>query len=240
MDRNYQNGVFPQNAAQLVYISSSVTMLFFMPSQHLLLLLLLLMGLLLVVLLVHLHNLIGLLLVGIPLASLQDQDTDEQKSQDGIAGSENLERILSSKIVAGIINLALCESRVAVDARGDNAHALDNVGNVNGDTAHVQYKTGAVEEEVGLRRLVQLGDEAQETGSDDNVEDARDERRGCVDELEVVLEHLVVGQTRVYSWDKSRGCRPQNIVVVREGCEKDSQEETRSCGMLSVAIVWLV
>ena len=80
MDRNYQNGVFPQNAAQLVYISSSVTMLFFMPSQHLLLLLLLLMGLLLVVLLVHLHNLVGLLLVGIPLASLQDQDTDEQKS----------------------------------------------------------------------------------------------------------------------------------------------------------------
>lgn len=70
MDRNYQSGVFPQYAAQLVYISSSVTMLFFMPSQHLLLLLLLLVGLLLVVLLVHLHNLVGFLLVGIPLASL--------------------------------------------------------------------------------------------------------------------------------------------------------------------------
>jgi hypothetical protein len=151
--------------------------------QRLLLLLLLLQSLLLIMLLVHLFDFVGLLLVGVPLASLQDQYTDEQKSQDGVAGGQDLERILSAEVLARIIGLALGESGVTVDTRSDDAHALDNVCNVYSDTAHVEHKTGAVEQEVGFRGSVELGDEAQETGPDDDVEDARNERWGCVDEL---------------------------------------------------------
>lgn len=154
-------------------------------------------------LLVHLFDLVGLLLVGVPLASLEDQNTNEQESQDGVAGSQNLERIFSAEIVAGIIGLALDKGRVAVDTRSDDAHALDNVGNVYSDTAHVKHKTGTVEQKVGFGRSVKLGDEAQETSSDDNMEDARNEGWGCVDELEMVLQHLVVRLARVQT--RNRG-----------------------------------
>lgn len=132
--------------------------------QNLLLLLLLLQGLLqgllFVMLLIHGFNLIGLLLVGVPLASLQDQDTDKQQSQDGIASSQNLERIFSTKVIARIIGLAFDKSRVTIDTRSNDTHALDNVCNVYSDATHVQHKTGTVEQEVGFRRSVELGDEA--------------------------------------------------------------------------------
>ena len=209
-------------------------------AQHLLLLLflvLLLQSLLLIMLLVHFFNLVSLLLVGVPLASLQDQNTNKQKSQDGIAGSQDLERIFSSKVFARIIDLTCSKSRVAIDTRSDDAHALDDVGNVDSDTTHVKYKTSAVEEEVGFRRSVELGDEAQETGTNDNVEDTRDQRWGRVDELEVVLEHLVVGPTRVHTGYDRRRSGPKDVVVVRERCEEDSQEEASRCIVVSVAIV---
>jgi hypothetical protein len=111
-------------------------------------------------LLVHLFNLVGLLLVGVPLASLEDQNTNKQKSQDGVAGSQDLERIFSVELIARIIDLAFSKRRVTVDTRSDDAHALDNVCNVYGNAAHVKHKTGTVEQKVGFRRSVELGDEA--------------------------------------------------------------------------------
>lgn len=216
--------------------------LLFLCTRHLLLLLLLvllLQSLLLIMLLVHLFNLIGLLLVGVPLASLEDEDTNEQKSQDGVASSQNLERIFSSEVVARIIDLTRCKSRVAIDTGSDNAHALDNVGNVDSDTTHVEHKTGTIEKEVGFRRSVKLGDEAQETSANDDVEDARDQRWGRVNELEMILQHLVEGLTRVNARNERWGRGPKDIVVVRERCEEDSQEEACRCIIVLVAIVQL-
>ena len=105
-----------------------------------------------------------------------------------------------------------------VHPAGDDPQALDNVGKVDDDTAHVQHQAGAVEEHVGLRRLVELDEEAQQARPDDGVEDAGDDEGRRVQELEVGFEpHVGFGRTG--------GRVPQDRVVVGEEGEEDAEGE---------------
>jgi hypothetical protein len=49
----------------------------------------------------------------------------------------------------------------------------------------IQHKRRAVEQHVGLRGFEQFDQEAEQARGDGDVEDARDNCRGCVDELDV-------------------------------------------------------
>lgn len=110
----------------------------------------------------------------------------------------------------------------AVDAHGDDAQALDDVDDVDGDADHVEHQRGAVEEHVGLGGLVQLEDEADEAGADGDVQDAAYERRGGVQELEVGLQDVEVG-------GRVLGQVPEDVVVVGEEGEEDAKEEACCC-----------
>lgn len=47
-----------------------------------------------------------------------------------------------------------------------------------------------------------------------------------MDELEVVFKKGVIWRTRINAWRDLRRRRPQDVVVVWEGREQDTEEET--------------
>ncbi len=81
---------------------------------------------------------------------------------------------------------------VIPDAGAHSAHALDNIGDVDACADDVENQGCAVKEDVRLGRAEELGEKAEEAEEDDDVEQARDERGGLVDEAEVGLELVEV------------------------------------------------
>lgn len=175
-------------------------------------------------------NLRNLLLLGalrIPLPRLQHQHADQHQRQNRIARRIHPQRILPADIVLAlgqihfhILALHARELQVPVDARGHDAEPLDDVGQVHGYACHVEHERCAVEEHVGLGGFEELDQEAEEAGADDEVQDARDDGWRGVEELDVGLEQVKVRLAA------RRGRRPEDVVVVREVCKEDAEEET--------------
>lgn len=120
----------------------------------------------------------------------------------------------------------------AVFSARDEAEALDDVGDVHGDTAHVEDQGGAVEEHVRFRGPVEFCDETGQTEEDDDVEDPRDQRRRGVEEAQVGFEVVVV----------AGGCRgrgPEEGIVVGEEGEDDAEEEACCYVSLRVSLCFL-
>ena len=69
--------------------------------------------------------------------------------------------------------------------------------------------------------FVELGEEAEETGADHDVQDAADDWRGGVEEFQVRFEDVEVDVAGTF------GRRPDDIVVIGEGREEDPEEEAR-------------
>lgn len=177
--------------------------------------------------------LLRVLALRVPLAGLQHQHADQHEGQDRVAGREDLEAVLAAEDLFAVFAFDGLLRRSAVDggrgcgARGqlgtvlpaaDEAEPFDDVGDVDGDAAHVQDEGRAVEEHVGLRGAVQLRDQAGQAEEDDDVEDARDQGRGGVEEAQVGFEQVVV---------RGRGGLggPEEGVVVGEEGEDDAEEE---------------
>jgi hypothetical protein len=182
----------------------------------------------LLLLLLDLLNLLLLRTLRVPLSCLQHQHTNKHKRQDGVARSVNPQCVLPADEILSVLqfNLLALRSRdfgVAIDTRRHNPEALHDVGEVHSYASHVEDERRAVEEHVGFRRLEQLDQEAQKTGANDKVENARDDGRRGVEELDMPLEQVEVLFAAL--WRR----RPEHIVVVREGCEENAEEETCGC-----------
>jgi hypothetical protein len=205
--------------------------------------LLLLLALLPALLLVRLPKLALLLLVGalrVPLPGLQHQHADQHEGQDGVAGREHLEIVLAAEdagagvaVVGAEVDLVVAVEvaddlvePLAVLADGDDAQALDDVGDVDDDAGHVEDERAAVEQHVGLGRLVQLHDQAEQAEEDHDVQDARDEGRRGVQEAQVRLQRYPV---RVGRGEGG----PEDGVIVGEEGEEDPEEEGRCWGRVS-------
>lgn len=132
---------------------------------------LLLLLLLLLLCLLDQVILIQLLALRIPLARLQDQDTNQDKDKDSVAGGHDLEAVLATQddlpgegpieflqVLAG-----------APDIAGHGTQALDDIGNIDTEPDDVEDERGAVEEHVGLGGPKQLDEKAQEADGHDDV-----------------------------------------------------------------------
>lgn len=192
---------------------------------------------------IHLLNLGILLLLRIPLPSLQHEHAHEDKGQDGVTSSKHLEAVLAADKVARVgrgsigsgNGLALDQLHLSVGAGRHDTQALDNVGNVDNDAAHVQHETGAVKQHVRLRGLVQLEQEPEQTCADDNVQDAADDGRAVVDESQVRLQKRVVWPARVrgrIGRGEERGRGPQDIVIVGKEGKQEAEEEACCCRVI--------
>lgn len=179
-----------------------------------------LLGLLLLLLLGR--TLLTVLLLGIPLAGLEDQDADEDERQDGVAGREHAEAVLPAEddLAVDAALARLLPLLGVPDLGADGAQALDGVGGVDGDDDEVEDHGGAVEEEVGLAGAPHLDDEAAKDGGQDNVEDARDEGRRLVHEAQVRFQ--LVKEPGGYGLPA-----PEEGEVVGEHRKEDTEEEAR-------------
>lgn len=134
-------------------------------------------------------SIIHLLLLGIPLTSLENENSDQDESENGVASRENLQAVLATKdelAILALVRLAV-EAIVGPDLGTDASQSLDNVGNVDTEADEVENERGAVKEEVGLAGSEELDEEAEEADRDDDVEDAADKRRRLVDKLQMRL-----------------------------------------------------
>ena len=173
-------------------LSLSLLLLLRLRARCLLLLLLLLDG----VGLVKTLALLAVLALGVPLAGLEDEDADEDEGEDGVAGGHDLEGVLATEddlAGEGPVD-GLGEAFLVPDAGADGAQAFNNIGNVDADADEVENQGGAVEEHVRLGGLEELDEEAEEAGADGDVQDARDQGRRLVHELEVHLELVEEGR----------------------------------------------
>lgn len=179
----------------------------------------------------HTLQLLSLLPLSVPLPSLQHQDSHQDQGENSVTRSQHPQAIISTErdLLPGLDardadgQFALDELAV-IGAAADDAQTLDDVGQVDNNAAHVEHEAGAVEQRVRLRRPVQLDEEAQEPDADDDVQDARNDGRRCVQEREVRFEH---GEVRGRRWR----CGPEERVVVGEEREEDAEEEGRCCGL---------
>ena len=170
-------------------------------------------------------RLLCILPLGIPLSRLQHQHTYKHERQYRITGSHDLQSIVPSQrpllsrqhALHADSQLPLHEFSIVFPAR-DDPHALDNVGNVYDDTADVEGEAGAVEKHVRLAGFVELDEETEEAGRDDDVEDPCDNRGRVVQEAEVVFE-VVEG------FGGAGCCGPEDGVIVGEEGEADAEEE---------------
>lgn len=170
-------------------------------------------------------SIVRLLLLGVPLASLENENSNQNESENGVASREDLQAVLAAEdelAVLALVRLAI-EAIVGPDLAADASQSLDNVGNVDTEADEVENERGAVKEEVGLARSEELDEEAEEADRDDDVEDAADEGRRLVDKLQMRLEMIkeVVGDG---------GLGPEEREVVGEGSEKDAEEEADGWG----------
>lgn len=168
----------------------------------------------------HSTNIVGLLLLSVPLASLENENADKNQSENSVAGGKNLQAVLATKNKLAALTLMglAVEAIVGPDLGADASESLDNVGNVDTEADKVEDERCAVKEEVGLTRAEELDEEADKTDGDDDVENAADECGGLVHELQMRLEMVeeVVGHG---------GLGPEEREVIRERREKDTQEE---------------
>lgn len=67
--------------------------------------------------------------------------------------------------------------------RRHSSQSFHDVGNIDCDAAHVEDQRSAIEEEIRFGGFEEFDEEAEETGADYDVEDARDEGWGGVDEF---------------------------------------------------------
>lgn len=174
----------------------------------------------------HSGVVVGLLLLSIPLTSLENENADKDKSKNGVASGKNLQAVLATKnhlAALTLVGLAV-EAIVGPNIGADASESLDNIGNVDTETDEVEDQRSAVKEEVGLARAEELDEEADEADGDDNVENAADKCGGLVHELQMRLEMVekVVG---------NGGLGPEKREVVGERREEDTQEEADSCDM---------
>lgn len=156
----------------------------------------------------------------IPLARLQHQHTDEDEGQNRVTRGQHPQTVLAADDLLALDEGAdrLAGLDVGPVAGGDEAQALDDVGEVDDDADDVEDERGAVKEQVRLAGLEELGEEAEEADRDGDVQDARDDGRRGVQELEVRLQLQEVGGL------DGRG-RPEQGVVVGEGGEEHAEEE---------------
>lgn len=123
-------------------------------------------------LLVELFKLLLVLLFRIPLTSLKNQDTNQDEGKDGVAGSQYFETVLTAEYLLGVF---LVSSQFStIDATAHEAETLDNVRDVDSDTADVQDQAGSIKEHVGLGGLVQFGEHSSKSNEDDDVQNAWD------------------------------------------------------------------
>lgn len=116
--------------------------------------------------------LLRILPLRIPLPRLQHQHPHQHQRQNGITSRQHLERILAVQNLVFLLGAG--RQLLTVLARRGQTQTLDDIGDVDGDAAHVEDERGAVEEHVALRGPVEFRDEAGQTQKDDDVEDARD------------------------------------------------------------------
>ena len=176
-------------------------------------------------------HLLSLFPLSVPLPGLQHQHSHQHERQDRVAGRHHLQTVVPpQKLLRPGLHpfdtdgqLPLHQFAI-VDPAGDDPHALDDVGEVDDDAAHVEHQAGAVEEHVGLGGPVELDEEAEQAGADGGVQDARDDGRRRVQEAQVPLQHDV-------GLGRARGRVPQDRVVVGEEGEEDAEGETGRCSV---------
>ena len=174
-------------------------------------------------------HLLPLFPLSVPLPGLQHQHPDQHERQDRVAGRHHLQTVIPpQKLLRPGLHALDTNGQLPLDQfavvhpAGDDPHALDDVGEVDDDAAHVEHKAGAVEEHVGLGGPVELDEEAEQARADDGVQDARDHGRWRVQEAQVPLQHDVgVG--------RARRRVPQDRVVVGKEGEEDAEGETGRC-----------
>lgn len=166
---------------------------------------------------------IQLLALSIPLARLEDQHTHEDQDENGVTCGHDLQTILPAQhdLTRQRPLVPFLESSIGPDIAGNGPQALDNIGDIDADPDDEQHERGAVKEHVALGRLEQLDEEAQEADGHDDVQQAGDQRRRLVQELEVDLELVKEG-------GRDRVGGPEEGVVVGELGKDDAQEEADS------------
>lgn len=173
---------------------------------------------LLVALLVEFLRFLFVLPLGIPLTSLENQHTDQDEGENGVASSENFEAIFPTKNLFGVL---FGWGQVdTVPSASNETKSLDNIGNVNSHTTDIENQARAIKEHVRLGRFVQLCNHAGKPDEDDDMQYTWNQRWRSVEEAQVSFEVVIV-----------RGRRglpsPEQRIVIREKREDDSQEETR-------------
>lgn len=168
-------------------------------------------------------SVISLLLLGVPLAGLENENSDKNKSENGVAGGKNLQAVLTSQNkLAGLTLMGLAIEAVVGPDLGTNASkSLDNVGDVDTETNEVEDERCAVKEEVGLAGTEELDEEANKADGDDHVKKTANERRRLVHKLQMRFE-VVKEVVRHGSLGPKKG------EIVRERCEENAQEEADS------------
>lgn len=121
--------------------------------------------------------------VGIPLTRLQNQNTHQHQRKNGITSRHNLQTVLPTQDLILIVG-GRGKIRPVLTQRRET-ETLDDIRDVDSDTAHVEDEGGAVEEHIRFGGAVEFRDEASETEEDDDVEDSGDEWRRGVEEAEV-------------------------------------------------------
>lgn len=161
-------------------------------------------SLLLLLLLLEPLGLIGILPLGIPLAGLQNEDTDQNQRQYRVTGSKHSHAVLPTN---DSLRYALWRQ---IGTQSDDPEALDDVCKVDNHAHGVERQGSAIKQEVGLGWLEQLGEEAEEADGNGDVQDSRDDGRRGVHEPEVSLQEIVV----------LGGChvrRPEERIIEGEG-----------------------
>lgn len=168
--------------------------------------------------------LIPVLLLGIPLPRLQHQNSNQDKSENGVARSHDLEAVVPAEdhILAVLGGSRLPALLGVPHAGADHAQAVNGVGDVHAGADGVQQQRGAVEEEVGLAGAEELEEEAEEAKGDHDAEHASDEGRRLVHKVEVGLQLVeIAGVGHLLG--------PEQRIVVRERGEEDAEEEADGC-----------
>jgi hypothetical protein len=180
-------------------------------------------------LLVEVFVLLLILSLRIPLTSLEDQDTDQDQSKNSVARSQYFETVFTAENLLRVVLGSRSQLR-AIHATAHEPETLDDVGDVDGDTAHIQDQTSTIEEHVGLGRLVQLREHSGNANENDNVQDAGDQGRRGMEEAQVGFEIVIVRR-------RSGFARPEQRIVVREQREDDPEEEACCCECRGMSVM---